>query len=132
MINDTRSLQVRIMLLFPSINIASKNLIFKGRWQREFYRLILFMNGAPPKPPIQYLNTFKFEVHMEELYTFKCAYTVTLLAMVNVRNGGGRAPPIPSPAQANFTLMTECTPESRRYYSVYSVPVAVGRYTYPV
>jgi hypothetical protein len=24
----------------------------------------------------------------------------------------------PSPAQANFTLMTECTPESRRYYSV--------------
>ncbi len=34
--------------------------------------------------------------------------------------GGGRAPP-PSPAQPNFTLMTECTPESRRYYSVYSV-----------
>ncbi len=29
--------------------------------------------------------------------------------------------PPPSPAQANFTLMTECTPESRRYYSVYSV-----------
>jgi hypothetical protein len=27
----------------------------------------------------------------------------------------------PSPGQANFTLMTECTPESRRYYSVYSV-----------
>ncbi len=29
--------------------------------------------------------------------------------------------PPPSPARANFTLMTECTPESRRYYSVYSV-----------
>ncbi len=29
--------------------------------------------------------------------------------------------PPPSPDQANFTLMTECTPESRRYYSVYSV-----------
>jgi hypothetical protein len=29
--------------------------------------------------------------------------------------------PPPSPGQANFTLMTECTPESRRYYSVYSV-----------
>jgi hypothetical protein len=29
--------------------------------------------------------------------------------------------PPPSPAQPNFTLMTECTPESRRYYSVYSV-----------
>jgi len=29
--------------------------------------------------------------------------------------------PPPSPARANFTLMTECTPESRRYNSVYSV-----------
>jgi hypothetical protein len=29
--------------------------------------------------------------------------------------------PPPSPGQVNFTLMTECTPESRRYYSVYSV-----------
>ncbi len=29
--------------------------------------------------------------------------------------------PPPSPAQANFTLITECTPQSRRYYSVYSV-----------
>ncbi len=29
--------------------------------------------------------------------------------------------PPPSPGQANFILMTECTPESRRYYSVYSV-----------
>jgi acetyl-CoA acetyltransferase len=34
--------------------------------------------------------------------------------------GGGRAPP-PSPAWANCTLMMECTPESSRYYSVYSV-----------
>ncbi len=40
--------------------------------------------------------------------------------MVNVMKGGGRAPP-PPPAWPNFTLMTECTPESRRYYSVYSV-----------
>jgi hypothetical protein len=29
--------------------------------------------------------------------------------------------PPPSPAWANFTLMTECTPESSRCYSVYSV-----------
>jgi hypothetical protein len=40
--------------------------------------------------------------------------------MVNVVKGVGVHPPL-SPAQANFTLMTECTPESRRYYSVYSV-----------
>ncbi len=33
--------------------------------------------------------------------------------------------PPPSPGQANFTLMTECTPESRCYYSVYSVGVTV-------
>jgi hypothetical protein len=50
--------------------------------------------------------------------------------MVNVIKGGGhwacrRAPPT-SPAQANFTLMTECTPESRRYYSVYSVDRTVS------
>ncbi len=31
-----------------------------------------------------------------------------------------------SPAQANFTLMTECTPESSRYYSVYSVFTGMG------
>jgi hypothetical protein len=29
--------------------------------------------------------------------------------------------PPPSPARANFTLMTECTPESSGCYSVYSV-----------
>ncbi len=29
--------------------------------------------------------------------------------------------PPPSPARANFTLMTECTPESSSCYSVYSV-----------
>jgi hypothetical protein len=34
--------------------------------------------------------------------------------------GVGVHPP-PSPARANFTLMTECTPESRGCYSVYSV-----------
>jgi hypothetical protein len=34
--------------------------------------------------------------------------------------------PPPSPAQPNFTLMTECSPESRRYYSVYSVVRTVG------
>ncbi len=46
-------------------------------------------------------------------------YTATLLLMVNVMKGGGRAPP-PSPAWTNFTLMMECTPESSRCYSVYS------------
>ncbi len=40
--------------------------------------------------------------------------------MVKVVKGGGRAPP-PPPARANFTLMTECTPESDCCYSVYSV-----------
>ncbi len=30
-------------------------------------------------------------------------------------------PPPPSPAKANVTLMTECTPESSGCYSVYSV-----------
>jgi hypothetical protein len=34
----------------------------------------------------------------------------------------------PPPAQPNFTLMTECTPESRRYYSVYSVVLTIRRY----
>ncbi len=33
-------------------------------------------------------------------------YTATLLVIVNVMKGGGRAPP-PSPARANFTLMME-------------------------
>jgi hypothetical protein len=33
------------------------------------------------------------------------------------KKGVGVNPP-PSPAQSNFTLMTECTPESSRYYSV--------------
>ena len=46
-------------------------------------------------------------------------YTATLLVMVNVMKGGGRPPP--SPAWANFTLMMECTSESSRYYSVYSI-----------
>ena len=44
--------------------------------------------------------------------------------MVNVVKGGGRAPPTLT-SQANFTLMMECTPESGRYHSVYSV-VATG------
>ncbi len=34
--------------------------------------------------------------------------------------------PPPSPARAYFTLMTECTPENRCYYSVYSVVSADG------
>ncbi len=54
--------------------------------------------------------------------------------MVNVIKGGGRAVhPPPSPAQPNFTLMTECTPESGRYYSVYSVGTAkrVRKYILP-
>ncbi len=48
------------------------------------------------------------------------AYTATLLVRVNVMKGGGRGPP-PSAARANFTLMTECTPENSGCYSVYSV-----------
>ncbi len=52
------------------------------------------------------------------------AYTATLLVMVNVKRGGGRAPP-PSPARTNFTLITECTPESSGYNFVYSVDIAV-------
>jgi hypothetical protein len=56
-------------------------------------------------------------------------YTATLLVMVNVMKGGGRAPPPPSPDGDNFTLMTECTPESSGCYSVYSVvaPKAVSK-----
>ncbi len=42
------------------------------------------------------------------------AYTATLLVMVNVVKGGGRAAPTPLPAWSNFTLMMECTPESSR------------------
>ncbi len=65
------------------------------------------------------------------------AYTATLLVMVNVIKGVGVHPP-PSPARANFTLMTECTPESSRCNSVYSVAETVsspswalaGRYGY--
>jgi hypothetical protein len=48
------------------------------------------------------------------------AYTATLLVRVNVVKGVGRAPPTLT-SQANFTLMMECTPESGRYHSVYSV-----------
>jgi hypothetical protein len=48
------------------------------------------------------------------------AYTATLLVMVNVMRGGGRAPPTLT-SRANFTLMTECTPKSSGCYSVYSV-----------
>ncbi len=48
------------------------------------------------------------------------AYTATLLLMVNVMKGGGRAPPTLT-ILANFTLMMECKPESSRCYSVYSV-----------
>ncbi len=37
--------------------------------------------------------------------------------------------PPPSPARANFTIMTECTPESSGCYSAYSVvlPVVYSR-----
>jgi hypothetical protein len=41
---------------------------------------------------------------------------------------GGR-PPSTLPAWANFTLMMECTPESSRCYSVYSVVTRHMRYT---
>ncbi len=53
------------------------------------------------------------------------AYTATLLVMVNVMKGGGRAVhPPPSPSLGdNFTLMMECTlrAESSCCNSVYSV-----------
>ncbi len=55
------------------------------------------------------------------------AYTATWLVRVNVVKGGGRAPP-PLPASANFTLMTECTPESSGCNSVYSVAVPINRH----
>ncbi len=55
------------------------------------------------------------------------AYTATLLVMVNVMKGGGRAPPPPLPAWANFTHMMECTPESSYCYSVYSVVYTTRR-----
>ncbi len=40
------------------------------------------------------------------------AYNATLLVMVNVIKGDGRAPPHPHQPGQNFTLMTESTPES--------------------
>jgi hypothetical protein len=54
------------------------------------------------------------------------AYTATLLVMVNVMKGGGHTPP-PLRAWANFTFMMECTPESSRCYSVYSVGGMIGK-----
>jgi hypothetical protein len=39
---------------------------------------------------------------------------------ISLAGKGGRAPPTLT-SQANFTLMMECTPESGRYHSVYSV-----------
>jgi hypothetical protein len=53
------------------------------------------------------------------------AYTATLLVMVNVKRGVGGVHPPPSPARANFTLITECTPESSGCNSVYSVEVTL-------
>ncbi len=83
-----------------------------------FSKLFLFLSLPECRPQSTYLykrwNRVSVSAHSAG------AYTATLLVMVNVIKEGGRAPP-PSPAQANFTLMTECTPESRRYYSVYSV-----------
>ncbi len=52
------------------------------------------------------------------------AYTATLLVMENVIKGGGRAlgvHPPPPPAKTDFTLITECTPESSGCNSVYFV-----------
>jgi hypothetical protein len=48
------------------------------------------------------------------------AYNATLLVMVIVMKGGGRAPSTLT-SRAHFTLMTESTPESSGYYSVYSM-----------
>jgi hypothetical protein len=44
--------------------------------------------------------------------------------MVDVVKGGGRAPPTLT-SQANFTLITECMPESGRNHSVYSVVISM-------
>ncbi len=40
--------------------------------------------------------------------------------------------PPPAPARANFTLITECTPESSGCYSVYSVAWTIVRRPLPV
>ncbi len=74
--------------------------------------------GRPPAPQSTYLykrwNRVSVSAHSAG------AYTATLLMMVNVIKGVGVHPPH-SPARANFTLITECTPESSRCNSVYSV-----------
>jgi hypothetical protein len=54
------------------------------------------------------------------------AYPATLLVLVYVIKGVGVHPP-PSPARANFTLITECTPEGSRCNSVYSVVATACR-----
>ncbi len=67
-------------------------------------------------------------IFLLEMKQGHAVYTATLLVMVNVIKGGGRAvhpPPSPSPAWANFTLMMECTPESSRCYSGNSVWLTV-------
>jgi hypothetical protein len=58
---------------------------------------------------------------LERTLQLYCSTTITItMVMVIVVKGGGRAPPTLI-SQANFTLMMECTPESGRYHSVYSV-----------
>jgi hypothetical protein len=50
------------------------------------------------------------------------AYTTTLLVMVDEVKGEGRAVhPPPTPAWADFTIMTECTSKNGHFPSVYSV-----------
>jgi hypothetical protein len=51
------------------------------------------------------------------------AYTATLLVSGDGKcnERGWACTPPPLPAWANFTLLMECTPESSRCYSVYSV-----------
>ena len=49
------------------------------------------------------------------------AYTATLQVMANVMRGGGRVPPHPHQPGLILPSMTECTPESRGCYTVYSV-----------
>ena len=58
------------------------------------------------------------------------AYTATLLVRVNVMRGGVGVHPPPSPARTDFTLITECTPESRGCNSVYSVVDTAGAKLY--
>jgi hypothetical protein len=60
-------------------------------------------------------------VYLSALSAGAYEYTTTLNVIVDIVQGGESAPHPPSPAWVDFTLMMECTPESGRCHSVYSV-----------